>query len=254
MARERSLFDVLTGDWQRLAGHPSSAIHLRRWQHLAGCFDAYVTVGEVVASFDDHTEKARSARLQNGLLIAASDDPLARLALLQALTAGLKRATRSLSRRMSSLNGEVSLPWSSRADLESDAIAELLQQIDRAAGRPLAHPAAMLLSRVRARLWRTVYTSKESPQLSLDLDAHASGRSPFERSELETLLVDAVSGGSVSRHDAGLIWRYRVVEEPMHVTAAVSGVTEACVQKRRERAERRLVAAHRRTGTVDSIG
>ena len=120
MVRERSLFDALSADWHQQAAHRSAVVHLRRWQHLAGCFSGYTTVGEVVASFEDRTEKARSARLLNGLLIAAADDPLARRALLQALTAGLRRTTRNLYRRMCDVGNVVSLPWSSRTELEAD--------------------------------------------------------------------------------------------------------------------------------------
>ena len=88
----------------------------------------------------------RSARLLNGLLIAAADDSVARRALLQALTAGLRRTTRNLYRRMCDVGTVVSLPWSSRTELKADAVGELLWQVDRAAGYPLAHPAARLVA------------------------------------------------------------------------------------------------------------
>lgn len=252
MVRERSLFEGLAREWECLAAHPSSGVHLRRWHLLAGCFDGYLSVGEVVASFDDHSEKDRSARLLNGLLVAAADDRLARRALLQALTAGLKRATRSLYRRISLLRGEVDLPWTTRAELEADAIAELLAQIDAASGRALGHPAATLLARVRARLWRAVYSSADAPQLTFDVDRWMAPRSLLERNELDTLLIDAVTDGSVMRDDAALIWRYRVRDEPLGVIAASIGCSEARVQKRRERAELRLIAAHRNPSPTDT--
>ena len=235
-----------------MAAHPSSGVHLRRWHLLAGCFDSYTSVGDVVASFDDHSEKARSARLLNGLLVAAADDRLARRALLQALTAGLKRATRSLYRRMPLLRAEVDLPWTTRAELEADAIAELLAQIDQASGRALGHPAATLLARVRARLWRAVYSSADAPQLTFDVDRWTAPRSLLERNELDTVLLDAVTDGSVMRDDAALIWRYRVQDEPLGVIAASIGCSQARVQKRRERAELRLVAAHRDPSPTDT--
>jgi len=179
----------------------------------------------------------------NGLLIASPDDLLARRALLQILLPGLKRTARGLQRKAFAVDAG-QRPWSSRAELEADLIAECLAQIDLTAGRPMAHPASRLLSRVRSWGWRQLYRHADRPgQLTLDLDRYVDVTSPSPATELEDVLADAVAAGTVSGGDAELIWRYRVADEPMVATARAQGVSWALVQKRRERAERRLTAA-----------
>jgi hypothetical protein len=236
----RSAFDALDRTWTRIATSPEAAAALERWgpdpalaaPNLDALIDRVWTAGKADA---DRTHAALAAR--------APSDAVAARVLLQILRPGL----RNLGRRLAL--------GASFDDVDYELLALAWEQIRtyRIDRRPTAVAANILLD-VRKRYVRAVV----GPAARLDaLDDVAEARRPVTPSaEYEALdaeapslrraharLAAAVDRGAITATSAVVVWRTRVQQDDEVEVAADLGVDVRTLQRRRQRAERRLAAA-----------
>jgi len=141
-----SVFDRLDAEWRT---HARRAVP-QSWTDASPALGRYRRTGDVVdacrAGADPETA---NGVLGNLLAVAAGGDALAARSSLQALVPVTAKTA-------AAMRGYVGWgPWASRADLDADAAATVVELID--AGPPTsAWPAAVLRSRLRDRLRATV--------------------------------------------------------------------------------------------------
>jgi hypothetical protein len=236
----RPAFDALDRSWATLARSPEATAALQRW---AGTPELAASDLDTVVERIWAASKPRADRACAALAERASTDPTAARVLLQALRPGL----RNLGRRLA-FGG-------SSDDVDQELLAIAWERIrtypiDR---RPSAIAANVLLD-VRKIYVRGVLgaSARFVPLEDLPIrrrpvvpsaeheaiDAHVpSLRRAHDR------LAAAVRAGTITGLSASVVWRTRVLQDDDAQVAADLDVEVRTLQRRRQRAERRLAAA-----------
>jgi hypothetical protein len=230
-----TVFELLEQEWTRLSGDRLAARRLA---------DVCVVAGGAVslAGVEAYVRKAGPEEADAVLLAlvrhAVDGDDLAARVLLQLLLPG----TRNLARR-----------WWALGDHEERAAAAVAAVYHRIRGYPLSRRPGRVAANVlmdaarelRRAVPRITVTLAADPATSDDPmsprpDSHAAV-------ELAEVLRDAVDDGILDRDDAELIARSRIAGHRVADIAAHHRLGSRTLWDRRHRAERTLVAAHRRS-------
>lgn len=236
----RPAFDALDRDWSRLNLSPDGRRALGRWRSdpdlRADTLDELVGRIWALPMLDADRTCAR-------LAARAADDTVAARVLLQALRPGLRALGRQLAfgAAFDDVDHELlALAW------------ELIRTypIDR---RP-AKIAPNVLLDVRKRYVQAVREGQHTAAALEELPVRLQPTSPSaEHDALEAeapslrranaVLRNAVDGGSISATAADIVWRTRVIGVSDSDAADDLGLRLRTLQRRRQRAERRLAAA-----------
>ncbi|HET6952398.1 MAG TPA: hypothetical protein VFI47_18605 [Acidimicrobiales bacterium] len=238
-----SVLVLLDTEWRTLGRQPVPA----GWGIAAPVLAGFRRIAAVVDACRAPGDPAAANRVLGAVLDrAAAGDALAHRTALQAL---LPVAAATAAR----LRGYVGWgPWASRADLDGEAAAALVEVVS--AGVPTTPwPAAVVRSRLRDRLRTTVHRHRRqrhregTPLESLDqrAGAHPTGalhdaRSPEERAA--RAVVDAARGGAVSLAAAQTVLATSVYGWDTAGFAALTGRDVRAVRAHRRRTTRRLAA------------
>jgi hypothetical protein len=231
-----TVYDLLDAEWRTLARRPVPSAWRSR-PPLAGAG----RLGPVVESCRDRTDPATANRTLGAVLaLAAGGDPLAARVALQAVLPLVVSTAAGLA-------GYVGWgPWTSRADLDGEAAATMVELI----GAPLppgTHwPAAALGSRLRDRLRTTVRRHRRQHQREPVLAADAAhppsdlheAYSAAER--LARFVVDATRGGDISLTAAQTVLATTVYGWDTASVARLTGRDVRAVRAHRRRTEQRL--------------
>jgi hypothetical protein len=237
----RPLFEVLADDWQDLI-HSPQARRLLCWSRATVVPSARDLDGVV-----DHIWAAGPAeadRLLIRLVGRAQDDVAAARLLLHVLRPGLRTLAHQLERLYP------------HTDPDEELVAIVWEKIRTYPinRRPRAVGANILLD-TRKHYRRLV--GETEPWVTLDelesagalrkarpsaehevLDAEAAGMR-----DVRARLVSAATDGTITPVAARIIWRTRIGGEPDHAVAADFAMNVRSLQRRRQRAERRLAQA-----------
>ena len=236
----RPAFDALDRSWATIVHSREATAALGRWaaEPALAAPDLDTLVERIWAATKADADRAHAA-----LASRAPVDEIAARVLLQVLRPGL----RNLGRRLA-LGGSFD-------DVDYEVLALAWERIRTYRGdrRPSAVAANILLD-VRKRYVRAVL---EPAVRSVSLETLPEGRRPAVPSaEHEVLdsylpsvrraferLLAAVAEGAITPASAHIVWRTRVQEHDDSEVAAALGVEVRTLQRRRQRAERRLAVA-----------
>jgi len=230
-----TVFELLEQEWARLRCDRLAA---RRLADVCAVAGGALSLADVEAYVRSAGPEEADAVLLALVRRAVGGDDLAARVLLQLLLPG----TRNLARR-----------WWALGDHEERAAAAVTAVYHRIRGYPVARRpgrvAANVLMDAARELRRAV------PRLTVTLAAepagpdHASSSVPAPHAavELAEVLRDAVDDGILGRDDAELIARSRIAGDRVADIAAHHRLGSRTLWDRRHRAERTLVAAHRRS-------
>lgn len=235
----RPAFDALDRSWTTLVGSTEAAAALDRWSatpELAAA-DLETLVARIWAAGKADADRACAALAER----APTDTTAARV-LLQVLRPGL----RTLGRRLA-LGGSfddvdhelIALAWERvrtyRIERRPAVVAgNILLDVRKAYVRGVLAPGRLIaLDDVPEARWPAAQSAEHDA-----LDAHAPS---LERAHAR--LVAAVENGVISPLSATVVWRTRVQQDDDTDVAADLGVDVRTMQRRRQRAERKLGAA-----------
>ena len=234
-----SVFTALDADWAPFINSPPAADALERWK--TDRLPAVANLDELVARI-----WAADRTVADGLLAVlarrARTDYVAARVLLQALRPGLRTLTRRLGHGKGGVDQElIAVAW------------ELIctYPIER---RPRSIAANILLDTRKRYIAATFRTD---PWINLDdladtaavlvaapsAEDEALDSEPASRQRVRDYLAAATTDGTITATTAEIIWRTRIVGEPEPRVALDFGCPVRTLQRRRQRAERRLRAA-----------
>jgi hypothetical protein len=225
-----TVFDLLDGEWRKLAGDTTTARRLRDVCRTAGG-------ARTLADVEGYVRRAGPEAADRVLLAltarAVAGDELAARVLLQLLLPG----TRNLARRWWALGDP-----DERAAAAVTAVYHRIRHypLERRPGKVAANvlmDAARELRRAAARIDRCV---PHDDQRRADT---ADEQSRDAAAELADALLDAVDDGTITRADAELIARSRIAGTRIATIAADHGMSSRTLWARRQRAERALAQA-----------
>jgi hypothetical protein len=235
----RTLYEQLDADWRPVA---RTAVP-RRWQAAAPHLDGHRSTGDVIAACRDSDHPRTANRTLAALLhLAAKGDTLAVRAALQACIPLVSSAAASLRRVIGSS------PWSSRPELDADAVAALVEIIHRSAGElaELDWPASVLRSRVRDRLrttlrcWHRQQRRESGPIDSVPHPAASLEHASTVDERMATLVVSAVRSGHITQAAGQTVVATTVYGWDTGSFAAITGRDPRAVRTHRRRTEHRL--------------
>jgi hypothetical protein len=227
------IFDALVFDW-RLTLKSRDAERARQSWATDPVLGALTSLDEIVDRTGQGSDRTDANHILAALARRAPRDDLASRALLQAVLPGLGR----LAKRH-------------RASLDNDIAAEVIllayQRIrcypfDQ---RPRSVAANIVLD-VHQALWRTQRrVTPATCRLDEQWVSHVAtlAAEPEPGSEVREIITAAVAAKRLSRNDGALLLRTNVGDPDMVALAAEQGLSLHALWKRRQRAERRLVAA-----------
>ena len=235
----RTLYEQLDADWRRVA---RTAVP-RRWLAATPDLADHRLTGDVIAACRDRDHPRTANRTLAALLaLAATGDRLAVRAAVQACIPLVSSAASSLRRVIGSS------PWSSRPELDADAVAALVEIAHRSAGElaALDWPASVLRSRVRDRLRTTLRRwHRQQRRESVPLDRAPHPAAPLEQAstvdeQLATFVVSAVRSGHITRSAGQTVVATTVYGWDTGSFAAITGRDPRAVRTHRRRTEHRL--------------
>lgn len=235
----RTLFEQLDTEWQAVARRAVP----ERWLATAPVLRGHRLTGDIITACRDDDQPALANRTLAALLsLAARGDALAVRATLQACIPLVNSAASSLRRVVGSS------PWTSRPELDADAVAALIEIIHRSAGElgQIDWPASVLRSRVRDRLrtaLRAWHRQQRREGASIIGDHHPAtpldeARTADER--LAGLVVSAVHDGKITAVAGQTVVATTVYGWDTQSFAAITGRDPRAVRTHRRRTERRL--------------
>ena len=229
-----SVFDLLDHEWRHLCGDRRAARRLRQVCALA---DDAPTLGDL----ERHVRTASPEDADHVLLalvrrVIEDDDALAARVLLQLLLPG----TRNLARR-----------WWALGDHDERAAAAVSAVYNRIRTYPLTRRPGRIAANIlldaarelRRTVPRVIATVTEDPA-ALAAAAHRTEGGGHAALELADVLTDAVHDGVLELRDARLIASSRIAGQRIADIATHHHLGTRALWDRRQRAERRLVAAH----------
>lgn len=234
----RPVFDALDRNWCAFVARPEATAALDRWSATPEL--AAGSLEDLVAAIWA-ADKAAADRACAALAARAPVDETAARVLLQVLRPGL----RSLGRRLAlgasfdDVDHELlALAWERirtyRVDRRPRSVAaNILLDVRKAYVRGVLEPDRGRLEHLPESLWPT------SP--SAEHEAIEAFGPSLRRAHAH--LVDAVGRRTITAASAAVIWRTRVQQDDDADVAAELGVEVRTMQRRRQRAERRLAAA-----------
>jgi hypothetical protein len=233
-----TVHDLLDAEWRSLARRPVPEPWRSR-PPLAGA----TRLGPVVEDCRDRTDPAAGNRTLCAVLsFAAAGDPLAARVALQALLPLVASTAAGLA-------GYLGWgPWTSRADLDGEAAATMVELIGTPLPPGTRWPAAVLGSRLRDRLRTTIRRHRRQHQREPMLVADAAhppsdlheAYSAAER--LAQFVVDATRGGDISLTAAQTVLATTVYGWDTASVARLTGRDVRAVRAHRRRTEQRLAA------------
>lgn len=237
----RPTFDALDRSWAEYSRSPEATAALRRWIGVAHLEASDL---EALVQRTWRADRLEADRTCAALARLAPSDLVAARVLLQVLRPGL----RSLGRRMA-LGGVFD-------DVDQDLLAIAWERIrtypiDR---RPSSVAANILLD-VRKHYVAGALASQRRNDIALDQlpsdrwPAAPSAESEAIDGEVPSLrrvrdhLATAVDRGTISPAGAQVVWRTRIQQDHDQHVASELSVSVRTLQRRRQRAERRLATA-----------
>jgi len=239
MTTRTDALHLLTLELDRRSSAPEGRRALRRFATSGIDMGTATTILELVASCHDRhrTASLDSARLLDGLLGLAPDDPDAALCVLVALRPALYRIARRVS---------------SPRPADDDAIAEVVAiawavvcEPDSAGSDTVSHSTVIRATWTRARttLRRHAGHALREEPIPEKWDTPAAPAEPTDT--VEPLLERAIAMGTLTRLDAELIALTRAGDVTPEELARHRGTVRATLLRRRSRAEAALHAGLR---------
>jgi hypothetical protein len=226
-----NVFEQLDREWQHIAAARSSTRRLRDVCDLAGVPSIAQLERYVRSAPPEDADRILVALVTRAL----GGEQLAARVLLQLLLPG----TRNLARR-----------WWALGDADERAAAAVAAvyhrirtyPLERRPGRIAANVLLDAARELRRSVPRVVMTPTADP--AVHSRQQADRPSPDAAAELAEVLTDAVDAGVLDLGDAQLIARSRIAGHRVEDIAAHHRLGTRALWDRRQRAERRLAAAH----------
>lgn len=204
-------FASITDEWDAVADTARARTAIAAWAQRHPALASYRSPADLVATINRPGHPELSCALLADLLVVAEDDPLAQLAVLQALLPGVLRV---VSRRWKTASG--SGPWTAQADLAADTVSAAWEAIRQHAGEHHCRPARLIVRRVERRL-RTVHDAHRRETLRLvpilDSSSVAATHECRAEEEFAAAIEEAVATGQLDRATVAVAYRVAILGE-----------------------------------------
>jgi hypothetical protein len=235
---------LLDREWDDFTSSRRARRALLRWS-AAAAVPAVPDMHDLLRSLQDREDPDGRDRLVYRLCLLASEDRDACLVVLATVRPGLNRVAQKYRRWWgweetssmtfaAALERVVTYPVTRRDRPAANIVLDVQNRLHRARARELT---------AERKLGRRV--AEDSPEMELLQENPASAQV-----ELAELVAEAVAGGRLTRPEANLIVRHRLLDVPAGRVAEDSGLRPSTVRAHRRRAEAQL----RRVALGDDLG
>lgn len=224
---------LLDREWDDFRSSRRARRALLRWGATAAV-PAVPDMDALLRSLQDREDPDGRDRLLYRLCVMASDDRDARLAVLATVRPGLNRVAQNYRR------------WWGWEETSSMTFAAALERVVTYPATRRERPAANIVLDVQNRLHRTRARELTAERkLGRRVSGEELAAEPMldqasARLELAELLAEAVAGGDLTRSEAELIVRNRLLDVPIASMAEHAGLRPSTVRTHRRRVEARL--------------
>ena len=224
-------FASIAAEWLAVANSHRARSAIMKWAQRRPSLGEYHSPADVVAAINQPGHADRSCALLSDVLLVAADDPLAQLAVMEALLPGL-RATVRQRWKTARLNG----PWQTQADLAAEAASAAWEAIRHHAGSDTPRPARLIIRRVERRL-RTLHDAHRRdadhavPHWDIDPAAALVQETSEDERHVAATLRQAVQSGELDARSARQAFQIGVLGEPPRTARHRAGLSTAQSQR-----------------------
>jgi DNA-directed RNA polymerase specialized sigma24 family protein len=231
---------LLDDDWETYKTSRAAAAALRRWR-AAGAVPPVDDLEQLLAAMQDRSDPDTRDQLVYRLAVLSSSDSDGVRAVLQTVRPGLNGVAQMYHLRWG---------WE---DTASMTVAAALERIVSYPPSRRSRPAANIVKDVQHQLYRVrlrdvALDATQAQSLAAeDPECAATTSEPSPSAELVELVGQALGTRRLTRDEASLILRQRILDVPTEDLAVERGHKAGTVRRHRRKAEKRLALIIRST-------